>query len=591
MTRSTTRRSSGAGSRARRDTAARAWRGSAGPARVRAAVASCSARRPPRAIICCAATRASTCAASRARAGGSRSPRSWTRAATARSAATGASCASDPTRVFTWARSIARTRGTCSRAATGCVPRAPRRSRRSTATPAAPAARCAVGERAGLRRRRPRVPRLEQSRPGGAPRRAHAAEAPAGERLGHDRGAARPPAHALRHALHARPLLERPGGCERVHAPARGAHRRAVALRGRLSLRPRRQHGVLRLPALDRAPRVPLDARARLVAPRRAAPRVAARAARPGRALSRGGGRARGGAPARRRLGVDRAGRGLAAVRALRGHGLAPRTGLPHVVPVHRGRGVRGRGPAGRDSRPLVGHRPLRAARGSVAGREQPLLRPRRAPQFLGSHSWFAPAPPACPTHARRAPARSPGRRTPANPVRIPGRAAPFAAPAPRRRLWHPPRVPRVRPEAPMPSRRRAFLVLLLCIAVGVLVLNLAIGMRRPLHATIAPRVLVFDVPGQVDEGPPPPTLSFDFLRRERPTFHELLFALRNAADDRSVTGLVLHVDGLDWGWARVYEMSDAVRAFRASGKPGYASLDGAGGQGCLLAAAPRAHV
>ncbi|HEY6194869.1 MAG TPA: signal peptide peptidase SppA [Candidatus Eisenbacteria bacterium] len=137
-----------------------------------------------------------------------------------------------------------------------------------------------------------------------------------------------------------------------------------------------------------------------------------------------------------------------------------------------------------------------------------------------------------------------------------------------------------------MPSRRRAFLVLLLCIAVGVLVLNLAIGMRRPLHATIAPRVLVFDVPGQVDEGPPPPTLSFDFLRRERPTFHELLFALRNAADDRSVTGLVLHVDGLDWGWARVYEMSDAVRAFRASGKPVYASLDGGGEKEYLLAAA-----
>jgi protease-4 len=137
-----------------------------------------------------------------------------------------------------------------------------------------------------------------------------------------------------------------------------------------------------------------------------------------------------------------------------------------------------------------------------------------------------------------------------------------------------------------MPSRRRAFLVLLLCVAVGALALTVAKRARRPLHATIAPRVLLFDVPSQVDEGPPPPTLSFDFLRRERPSFHELLFAVRNAADDRSVSGLVLHVDGLDWGWARVYEMCSAVRVFRASGKPVYASLDGGGEKEYLLAAA-----
>jgi protease IV len=137
-----------------------------------------------------------------------------------------------------------------------------------------------------------------------------------------------------------------------------------------------------------------------------------------------------------------------------------------------------------------------------------------------------------------------------------------------------------------MPSRRRALLTLLVCLALGVLVLNVAIYGLRPLHATIAPRVLLFDVPSQVDEGPPPPTLSFNFLRRERPSFHELLFAVRNAADDRSVSALVLHVDGLDWGWARVYEMCDAVREFRESGKPVYASLDGGGEKEYLLAAA-----
>jgi len=137
-----------------------------------------------------------------------------------------------------------------------------------------------------------------------------------------------------------------------------------------------------------------------------------------------------------------------------------------------------------------------------------------------------------------------------------------------------------------MPTRRRAILITLLCVAVGAIVLNVAIGVRRPMHAAIGPRVLVFDVPSDVDEGPPAPALTLDLLRRERPTFHELLFAMRNAAEDRSVAGVVLHVDGLDWGWARVHEMAAAVRAVRDAGTPVYASLDGGGEKEYLLAAA-----
>ena len=135
-----------------------------------------------------------------------------------------------------------------------------------------------------------------------------------------------------------------------------------------------------------------------------------------------------------------------------------------------------------------------------------------------------------------------------------------------------------------MTMRRRAILVTLLCITVGALSLNLAIALHRPMHAAAGSRLLVFDVPTEVDEGPPPPTLNFDLLRRERPTFHELLFAMRNAADDHSVTGVMLHVDRLDWGWARVYEMAAAVRAVREAGKPVYASLDGGSEKEYLLA-------
>src|SRR5262245_10169849 len=136
-----------------------------------------------------------------------------------------------------------------------------------------------------------------------------------------------------------------------------------------------------------------------------------------------------------------------------------------------------------------------------------------------------------------------------------------------------------------MTPRRRALIVTLACIAVGAVVLNVAVMLRGPLHVPIAPRVLVLDVPSSVEEGPAPPSPTFDFLRRERPSFHDLVFGVRNAAEDRAVTGLVLHVDGIDWGWARVYEMCDAVRAFRESGKPVYASLGGGGEKEYLLAA------
>ena len=137
-----------------------------------------------------------------------------------------------------------------------------------------------------------------------------------------------------------------------------------------------------------------------------------------------------------------------------------------------------------------------------------------------------------------------------------------------------------------MSPRRRALLVTLLSLVVGVVMLTLALGIRRPLHVTTAPRLLVFDVPSNVNEGPAPPSATFDFLRRQRPLFHDLLLGVRNAAEDRSVAGLVLHVDGLDWGWARVDEMRDAVKAFRESGKPVYASLTGGGEKEYLLASA-----
>ena len=65
-----------------------------------------------------------------------------------------------------------------------------------------------------------------------------------------------------------------------------------------------------------------------------------------------------------------------------------------------------------------------------------------------------------------------------------------------------------------------------------------------------------------------------------------MVHALHAAAGDGNVSGLVLHVGPLDWGWARIDEVREAVAEFRDSGKPVYASLTGGGEREYLLASA-----
>lgn len=136
-------------------------------------------------------------------------------------------------------------------------------------------------------------------------------------------------------------------------------------------------------------------------------------------------------------------------------------------------------------------------------------------------------------------------------------------------------------------SSRRGVLVLVVALVVaGAVLLVLAERLRAP-GAPGAHQLLVYDVPAEIDESPPPyGGFSLAALRRERPSFYEVLLAIRDAADDDRVDGLVLHVDGVDWGWARIEEMRAALRAFRAAGKPVYASLAGGGEQEYLLASA-----
>ncbi len=138
-----------------------------------------------------------------------------------------------------------------------------------------------------------------------------------------------------------------------------------------------------------------------------------------------------------------------------------------------------------------------------------------------------------------------------------------------------------------MSGRRGVLVFVLLVTLLGAAILTAAVALRRPASPANAASVLIFDVPAQLDEAPPLyGPFSLRTFRSGRLQVHDVVRALRRAAEDDKVEGLVLHIDGIDWGWARVAEVRDAVLAFRNAGKPVVASLAGGGEREYLLASA-----
>jgi protease-4 len=138
-----------------------------------------------------------------------------------------------------------------------------------------------------------------------------------------------------------------------------------------------------------------------------------------------------------------------------------------------------------------------------------------------------------------------------------------------------------------MTARRAIVFLVVLFGVLGGAILVAALALRSPSPATPESTVLLFDVPGYLEEGAPPTSDGWlDLVRRDRPTVWMVSQGIRRAAEDDHIAALVLHVDGIDWGWAKVSEVRSAVLAFRASGKPVYAALSGGGEREYLLASA-----
>jgi len=139
--------------------------------------------------------------------------------------------------------------------------------------------------------------------------------------------------------------------------------------------------------------------------------------------------------------------------------------------------------------------------------------------------------------------------------------------------------------------KRGGVILLLLVIAVlGLALLGAAVLLRRPMEggaSSSSASVLIFDVPYELEEADVPAGgYSLAWLMPERPTLWQVVSALRAAAHDDRIESLVLHVEDLDWGWAKIAEVREAIQDFRASGKPVYANIAGGGEKEYLLAAA-----
>ena len=138
-----------------------------------------------------------------------------------------------------------------------------------------------------------------------------------------------------------------------------------------------------------------------------------------------------------------------------------------------------------------------------------------------------------------------------------------------------------------MSARRGVWTFVLIITLVGAGVFTAALALRGPRPRPVTPVVLVWEVPETLVEGEPARHLfGYGWFRRAHPTVLDCMRTLDRAASDRRVKGVVLHIDGLDWGWGKLSEVRDAITRLRKLGKPVYAAVESGGDAEYFLASA-----
>ncbi len=87
---------------------------------------------------------------------------------------------------------------------------------------------------------------------------------------------------------------------------------------------------------------------------------------------------------------------------------------------------------------------------------------------------------------------------------------------------------------------------------------------------------------GSFPEGPTSPGLFGEVVE----TLDGAQSRLKKAADDEKIAGVVIHLDGLSVGWAKVHELRASIAKVRAAGKPVYAWMESAMTPDYLVASA-----
>jgi len=140
-------------------------------------------------------------------------------------------------------------------------------------------------------------------------------------------------------------------------------------------------------------------------------------------------------------------------------------------------------------------------------------------------------------------------------------------------------------------SARRGILILffLFLVSAGAMFFVFSMLGRAPAAPRHARTMLVWDVPFDLPEAALPTrafSLPLSGLYSDRPTVYDVTSAIRRAAHDDRVRSMVLHIQVVNWGWAKIEEVRSALLDFRASGKPLYAILSFSGEREYLLASA-----
>jgi len=138
-----------------------------------------------------------------------------------------------------------------------------------------------------------------------------------------------------------------------------------------------------------------------------------------------------------------------------------------------------------------------------------------------------------------------------------------------------------------MSTRRRVWVFVLVLTLIGAAVLFSALAVRGRQGLSASASVLVWNVPSELDEAEAyVRVFGIGLMRPSRPALIDVIQALDRASMDDHVRALVLHVSDLDWGWAKLGDVREAVMRVRAAGKPVYAVIESGGDAEYFLASA-----